>query len=103
MNETETEGKPCHWSCGRITKNHTGICDECWSAAEILRSPTDEGHKAWVEQWQAKEAAKAAKPKPPRTAKQQAALKRWNERKRQQMDGQKSDSRPSKAQGEVNP
>ncbi len=49
----------CRWSCGKETGNHSGICDECWSAAAILRSNTDAGYKAWCERKRAIEAAQS--------------------------------------------
>ena len=62
----------CRWGCGRETWNHSGICDECWRRAEVLRSNSDDGYKAWCERWRAKEAAKE---KRPMSAKQKAALR----------------------------
>ena len=37
----------CRWNCGQPTKNRSGICDPCWIGAELLRSNTDAGAKAW--------------------------------------------------------
>ena len=48
--------RTCRWHCGRQTKNVSGICDLCWKAAELLRSNTDEGYRAWVERKKAKQA-----------------------------------------------
>jgi hypothetical protein len=62
----------CIWHCGRETKNISRICDHCWKAAEILRSNSDAGYKAWCEHKRAKEAE--AKAKKPMSEKQRAAL-----------------------------
>jgi hypothetical protein len=52
----------CIWHCGRETKNKSRICDHCWEAAEILRSNSDAGYKAWCEHKRAKEVATKKKP-----------------------------------------
>ena len=52
--------KRCHWGCGRKAENRSGICDDCWKAAELRRSASDEGYKAWLE-WKS-----AKQPKQPR-------------------------------------
>jgi hypothetical protein len=39
----------CRWNCGRDTKNISRICDDCWRAAELSRSQTNEGYKGWLE------------------------------------------------------
>jgi hypothetical protein len=57
----------CKWDCGRPTDNHSGICDECWSKSELLRSNSDEGYKAWLER-------KRAQSKRSISDKQRAAL-----------------------------
>lgn len=65
----------CIWHCGRETKNRSGICDECWKSAELLRSNSDAGHKAWVERKRAQQAMEvSAKAKRPMSEKQRAAL-----------------------------
>jgi hypothetical protein len=66
--------RTCRWHrhCGRQTKNVSGICDFCWEGAELLRSNTDGGYKAWCERKRAKEAE--AKKKKPMSEKQRAAL-----------------------------
>jgi hypothetical protein len=51
----------CIWNCGRQTKNRSGICDACWRAAELLRSNTDAGYRAWVERKRAKATSEARK------------------------------------------
>jgi hypothetical protein len=66
----------CRWRCGKVTKNISRICNDCWKVAETLRSNTDEGFKAWTERKRAKEAT--AKEKRPRTAKQQAHTEKLN-------------------------
>ena len=53
----------CRWNCSRTTTNRSGICDFCWKVAELLRSPTEEGYQAWLEQRRAKEAALSVNPK----------------------------------------
>ena len=68
--------KTCRWHCGRQTKNISGICDLCWEGAELLRSNTDGGYKAWCERKRAKEAE--SKKSKPRTAQQQAAVEKLN-------------------------
>jgi hypothetical protein len=52
----------CIWHCGRETKNISHICDHCWKAAEILRSNSDAGYKAWCGHKRAKEAATEKRP-----------------------------------------
>jgi hypothetical protein len=47
----------CRW-CGKDTGNHSGICDKCWSDAEILRANSDEGFKAWLERKRAMEGSR---------------------------------------------
>src|SRR5262249_50920267 len=37
----------CRWNCGRDTSNISRICDDCWTA-ELTRSQTDDGYKAWL-------------------------------------------------------
>ena len=65
----------CRWHCGRVTGNISRICNDCWKAAETLRSNTDEGFKAWVERKKAKQATQTeAKAKKPMSEKQRAAL-----------------------------
>jgi hypothetical protein len=63
MKQRKPKSDLCRWSCGRITKNHSGICSDCWKAVEPLRSPTDAGYRAWLEHWRAKEAARVINPK----------------------------------------
>jgi len=41
----------CRWNCKRETGNRSGICDDCWRAAESLRANSDEGAKAWAKAW----------------------------------------------------
>jgi hypothetical protein len=70
-----SEQAKCRWRCGRGTKNISRICNDCWKAAEILRSNTDEGFKAWVERKKAKQATQTdGKAKKPMSEKQRAAL-----------------------------
>jgi hypothetical protein len=65
----------CRWHCGRVTKNISRICSDCWEAAELLRSNSDAGHKAWVERKRAQQATEAnAKAKRPMSEKQRVAL-----------------------------
>ena len=64
--------RTCRWHCGRVTKNISRICDECWNAAGALRANTDAGYVAWCERKRAKEAE--AKKKKPMSEKQRAAL-----------------------------
>jgi len=52
--------KLCIWKCGRKTKKRSGICDPCWTAAEQIRSLSDEGYKAWCERKKAKQAKEPA-------------------------------------------
>jgi vacuolar-type H+-ATPase subunit E/Vma4 len=52
------------------------ICNDCWKAAETLRSNTDAGYRAWLERKRAKETE--AKAKRSRTAKQQAHTEKLN-------------------------
>jgi hypothetical protein len=52
----------CRWNCGRETKNHSGICDNCWREAATLRSNTSEGQKAWLERKKAQQQAKVKRP-----------------------------------------
>jgi phosphoserine phosphatase len=67
--------RTCRWHCGQQTKNISGICDLCWTAAELLRSNTDEGYRAWVERKKAKQAKETeANVKKPMSQKQRAAL-----------------------------
>jgi hypothetical protein len=70
MREQPMRQGKCRWQCGRITKNISGICNDCWQAAEALRSNTDSGYRAWLEH----KRAKTAKGKRPMSAKQAAAL-----------------------------
>jgi len=39
----------CRWNCGRQTKNISRVCNDCWKAAELSRSLSEEGHRAWLE------------------------------------------------------
>jgi predicted amidophosphoribosyltransferase len=65
----------CIWECGRETNNISRICDHCWKAAELLRSNTDAGYKAWCERKQAQQVKEAeAKAKKPMSEKQRGAL-----------------------------
>jgi hypothetical protein len=65
----------CRWRCGRATKNISHICNDCWKAAELLRSNSDEGFKVWVERKKAKQATQTdGKAKKPMSEKQRAAL-----------------------------
>ena len=36
----------CRWNCGQVTKNISRICNDCWQAAEALRSNADAGYRA---------------------------------------------------------
>jgi hypothetical protein len=62
----------CRWRCGSVTKNISRICNDCWRAAEILRSNTDEGYRAWLERKKTRQSE--AKAKKPMSKKQRAAL-----------------------------
>ena len=41
--------KNCAWKCGRQTKNHTGICDDCWCDRE--RTILKRGQSSWDEEY----------------------------------------------------
>jgi len=71
----------CRWQCGRVTKNISRICDDCWKESERLSSNTDEGFKAWAK----RSRAKAAREKKPRTAKQKAATDKLIAMRRQKL------------------
>src|SRR5262249_17550702 len=43
----------CRWNCGRDNSNISRICDDCWRTAELTRSQTDDGYKAWLRRRQA--------------------------------------------------
>ena len=58
----------CRWNCGETTKNKSGICDDCWRAAEPTRQPTDAGYRAWLEK-------KRMQAKPPNPNRQAAGKK----------------------------
>jgi hypothetical protein len=62
----------CRWRCGSVTKNISRICNDCWKAAEALRSNTDEGYRAWLERKKARQSEPKAKK--PMSEKQRAAL-----------------------------
>jgi len=66
MTRTKLTGS-CSWNCGRETDNKSHICDFCWKAAELSRTNTDEGYRAWAER-------KRAKAANPRSEAQKAAL-----------------------------
>jgi hypothetical protein len=38
----------CRWGCGRESKNHSGISDQCWKAAAPVRAPGEAGYQALV-------------------------------------------------------
>jgi hypothetical protein len=65
----------CVWNCGKRTKNRSRICSDCWKAAELMRSQTDEGHNEWLKRWRAKEAAHAINPKKQAAGRKAAARK----------------------------
>jgi hypothetical protein len=67
-----SEQAKCRWRCGRGTKNISRICNDCWKAAEILRSNTDEGYRAWLERKKARQSE--AKAKKPMSEKKRSAL-----------------------------
>src|SRR5215472_11683500 len=62
MTRTKLTGS-CSWNCGRETDNKSHICDFCWKAAELSRTNTDEGYKAWAERKRAKAVPKEPKPR----------------------------------------
>jgi hypothetical protein len=59
----------CRWGCGRESKNHSGISDQCWKAAAPVRAPAEAGYQAWC-------AAKRMKAKDAVTPTKQIALQK---------------------------
>jgi hypothetical protein len=76
MKKRKPRSHLCRWSCGKETWNHSGICDECWRGAELLRSNTDEGYRTWWERKGAIEAAKVPNPKRQAAARKASAARR---------------------------
>jgi hypothetical protein len=54
----------CIWRCGRITKNISRICNDCWANREAI--------------YEARKAREASAEKRPRTAKQRAHTEKLN-------------------------